>query len=98
MNELHFAGSIVFFAASELSEELRAALVDCGAPGDASQSVEYVRSQFNVTGDPESCRKFLAGYGAWDDVELSDHESNLNRLVWLAGCDLRERGEIYFEG
>lgn len=60
--------------------------------------VGYVRSQFNVTGDPESCRKFLAGYGAWDDVELSDHESNLNRLVWLAGCDLRERGEIYFEG
>jgi len=97
MNELNFTGSCLCIFADDLSAELRDALTDCGKPGDASEAVAFVRSQFNVTGDAESCRKFLSGYGAWDDDELSDHDANLNRLVWLAGCNLRESGEAYFE-
>lgn len=97
MEALHFAGSFFSVAGDDLSPELRAALIDCAAPGDASESVAFVRSQFAISGDKSACRAFLRGYGAWNDDELSEHEKNLNRLVWLAGCDLSEQGEIYFD-
>lgn len=44
--------------------------------------------------DPTVLREELDEYGAWDDVELADHAENLQRLVWLAACDLNERGEV----
>lgn len=87
----------MFVTADELSEDLRAALIDCGGSGDSQWAVDIVRREFTVTGDPESCAAFLRGYGAWDSVELSDHDRNLDRLVWLAGCALREDGEFYFD-
>jgi hypothetical protein len=96
MNKLHFTGNDWCASADELSPELLEALLDCGASGDASDAVAYVRSNFEVTGDEATCAKMLRGYGAWDDDELADHDKNLNRLVWLAGCDLREQGEAYF--
>jgi hypothetical protein len=34
----------------------------------------------------------LKEYGAWDETELADHEQNLQRIVWLAGCDVHEQG------
>jgi hypothetical protein len=34
--------------------------------------------------DAKQLRDELQGYGAWDEVELSDHEQNLQRLLWLA--------------
>ena len=51
-------------------------------------------------------------YGAWDDEERTDHDQNLQRILWLAagditeqeGCDCGERGDIergelrYFNG
>ena len=97
MEALHFAGSFFSVAGDDLSEELRAALIDCAAPGDASSAVAFVRSQFAISGDESACKAFLRGYGAWSDDELSDHDENLNRLVWLAGCDISEQGEIYFD-
>lgn len=41
--------------------------------------------------DPEVLRSELREYGAWDDLELSDHESNLDRILWLAAGDIRDR-------
>ena len=65
-------------------------------------AVDYVIDTYAITGDVDTCRKYLHGYGAWDDDELSDHEQNLKRLVWLAGGNLREADDeesgavIYF--
>ena len=39
---------------------------------------------------PETVREELRGYGAWDDEELADHAQNLQRLLWLAACDIAE--------
>lgn len=94
--DLHFSGSDFFLSADDLPEQLAADLRDCGATGDASEAVDYVISAYTVTGDPDDCRAYLAGCGAWEDDDLTDHDENLRRLVWLAGCDLREQGEIYF--
>src|SRR5580692_11962971 len=33
----------------------------------------------------------LKEYGAWDAEELADHAQNLQRVLWLAACDIAER-------
>jgi hypothetical protein len=96
MNTLHFAGADYSAHAGDLDPELADDLRDCGASGDASGAVDYVLRRYTVTGDPSDCAAYLRRFGAWDDDELTDHAENLRRLVWLAGCDLREQSEIYF--
>lgn len=82
--------------ATELSERLLEALKDCGQPGcDAMPAVDFVLSEYNVTGDESQCRAYLKGYGAWDENELADHDANLRRLVWLTGCQLYEAKAEY---
>lgn len=95
-NKLHFEGADWFVHADELTEALAHDLRDCGASGDASGAVAYVRSNYEVTGNEAHCRDYLRGYGAWEEDELADHDKNLDRLVWLTGCALREEGEAYF--
>jgi hypothetical protein len=51
--------------------------------------VRQIRSQLRKI-DPAKLASELREYGAWDAEELSNHEVNLERLVWLAGCDIRE--------
>ena len=68
---------------------------DCGAQGDASAAVTYVRDHYGITASPEDAQDYLRGFGAWDDDELADHDANIDRLIWLAGSDLREHGEFY---
>lgn len=48
-----------------------------------------IRRQLNRI-DPQTLRDELREYGAWDAEELADHEDNLQRILWLAGCDIRE--------
>ncbi len=38
--------------------------------------------------DADELRDELREYGAWDDTELADHDANLNRILWQAGCDI----------
>jgi hypothetical protein len=35
-------------------------------------------------------RSELKEYGAWDSNELSDHQANLDRLLWIACGDLTD--------
>lgn len=43
---------------------------------------------------PEDIRDVLKEYGAWEDEELKNHENNLERLIWLASCNISEEKEI----
>ena len=94
--KLHFAGTDWMLSADDISEDLREALEDCGASGDAQNAVDYVMAAFDVTGEEEDCRDYLRGYGAWEDEDLVDHDRNLERLVWLAGCEMKEGGVAHF--
>ena len=96
MGKIHFAGSDVFIDRSDLDPELLSDLLDCGRPGPADEAVAYVLRQHDITGDEADCAAYLKGYGAWEDDELLDHDTNLSRLVWLAGCNLREGELVYF--
>lgn len=40
---------------------------------------------------PDSVRRELSEYGAWSADELSDHDANLQRILWIAACDINER-------
>lgn len=40
--------------------------------------------------NPELVALCLKEYGAWDDLELKDHQQNLARLLWCACCDISE--------
>lgn len=40
--------------------------------------------------DPAILSAELKEYGAWDTEELSDHVQNLQRILWLAGGDIRD--------
>jgi len=53
------------------------------------RKVPYMAKQLDDL-KPETVRACLKEYGAWDADELADHEANLDRIVWLAGCDIRE--------
>ena len=40
--------------------------------------------------DPGQVRLELAEYGAWNEEELQDHAENLQRVLWLAVCNIWE--------
>jgi len=43
---------------------------------------------------PQVLREELKEFGAWDDLELSNHGDNLARILWIACGDLVDgRGE-----
>jgi hypothetical protein len=50
----------------------------------------YIRLQLDAI-EPALLRDELSDWGAWDDNELTDHEANLQRLLWLAAGDITER-------
>lgn len=43
--------------------------------------------------DPEQLRKELKEYGCWDDHELSDHDANLTKILWIAAGQISD--ELY---
>ncbi len=60
--------------------------------GDCEGDVKYlltlpsIKKQFESI-DPESIRKELKEYGAWDEEELKDDESNRMWILWIACGD-----------
>ena len=98
MPDIDYRGADFELCAEDVAKDLRGALWDCGEPGcDASGAVDFVMSEYDVTGDESDCRAYLAVYGAWEDSELQDHHANLRRLVWLTGCGFREESCAYFQ-
>ena len=51
---------------------------------------KYIKKQLDLI-DPSQLVKELSEYGAWDDEELSDHNDNLKRWVWISAGDIVER-------
>lgn len=48
-----------------------------------------IAAQLDAIGaDP--IRDALAEYGAWDEEQLADDQTNRERAVWSAACDIRE--------
>jgi hypothetical protein len=52
-------------------------------------TVPAIRRQLNKI-PAELIVEELKDYGAWDETELSDHEANKARILWIACSDIRE--------
>ena len=96
MADITFKGADFMLDKEDISSELFLDLLDCGGSGDAMPAVQHVLATYGIAGDPDECRAYLRGYGAWEEEELEDHPINLSRLVWLTGCSLAEGEEAYF--
>jgi len=55
----------------------------CDADVLALSKVPSIARQLSKV-NADILRDELSGYGCWDDVELSDHAQNLQRLLWIA--------------
>lgn len=67
----------------------------CSHPGPCDSDVADLRKAPAIRRQldklsPELVAECLREYGAWDAEELSDHDANLDRLLWIACCDLAE--------
>lgn len=65
-------------------------VIDCSHQGKCDDDVKFWLKKLNLVIFPDDLRKELKEYGAWDEIELSDHESNLNRILWITACNLKE--------
>jgi hypothetical protein len=63
----------------------------CDTDVAALVSKDYIVKQLDAI-DPDSIRKELKRYGAWDEEELADDEKNRERIVWVAGGNIIEEG------
>jgi len=77
----------------ELTEE-QVRAVSAGGQ-DASEAVDWVLEDSAVTDQLDAIgwlpiRDELAEYGTWDAQELTDDDANRGRIVWIAGCDIKE--------
>ena len=86
------------FNSSNYGNDLRLTRKDaqqCTHPGPCDNDVKqimnkpYVAKQLKTL-SPEQLVKELSEYGAWDDNQLSDHNENLMRWVWISAGDIIE--------
>jgi hypothetical protein len=67
----------------------------CSHPGQCDSDVEALMQNPSIARqlkklDPGIVAACLKEYGAWNELELSDHKENLTRLLWCACCDISE--------
>lgn len=62
---------------------------------DIAELMEYDSIKAQLSGiPPQVLSEELKEFGAWDDLELSNHGDNLARILWIACGDLVDgRGE-----
>lgn len=58
----------------------------------ALRKVPYIAEQLDKI-DADILRAELAEYGAWEEAELADHDTNLQRILWLACGDIKEQSQ-----
>src|SRR5690348_12833774 len=62
---------------------------ECDEDVKELSQVPEIKSQLEKL-DKDVLVSELKEYGAWDAEELSDHSQNLQRILWILGCDLAE--------
>lgn len=84
---------------SNYGNDLKLTRVDaanCTHPGPCDTDVElvmqkpYVKKQLAGL-NPVTLAKELKEHGAWTEAELTDHNENLKRWVWISAGEIYER-------
>ena len=61
----------------------------CDADIAYLRTLPAIRRQLDKL-SPDTLRKELKEYGAWNEAELADHDANMTRWLWIACCDIME--------
>lgn len=64
--------------------------------GRADDAVKDIQCLYDVQCDEKELILYLKSMGAWSESELQDHDSNIDRLIWLSCLDCQEQNTIYF--
>ena len=62
---------------------------DCESDVIELMNEPYIKEQLDKI-DPVALKTELRDYGTWDDEELSNHEDNKMRVLWIACGDIVE--------
>ena len=70
----------------------RELVADCAHQGECLPDVRAwaPRLRWLRKLEPESLRRYLKEFGAWDVEELADHAANMERFLWIAAGDAKE--------
>ena len=63
---------------------------DCREDLNTLFKLPEIKKQLDIV-DPELLKNELQEYEAWDD--LSNHERNLKRLLWIAGSEIHQHSD-----
>lgn len=92
-------GKLLWFTSSSGRIELQMTMEQAESASHSGECDEDVRELSKVPAIAEQLAKIdptllsaeLKEYGAWDDEERADHDQNLQRILWLAACDITEQ-------
>lgn len=62
----------------------------CDEDVTALAKAPYIAEQLAQI-EPTALADYLKEFGAWDANELADHDANMLRFLWSAGCDIQEQ-------
>jgi hypothetical protein len=69
---------------------------DCDADVQELRQIPRITRQLDAI-QPDVLRQELREYGAWGAEELSDHDRNIGRILWLLSWDIKESDEYQEE-
>ncbi len=98
-NEVDKEDELKWFSTGSGRIELQISLSDAEGASHQGQCDDDVKALSEVPYIAEQLAKIdrtllineLREYGAWDDEELSDHDQNIQRLLWIACGDIVEQ-------
>lgn len=56
----------------------------------ATSNMPVIAKQL-ATINQDDLKAELKEYGAWDNDELSNHAENIQRILWIACCEIKEQ-------
>ena len=87
MNYFNYLDSTGYELVRDLPEDC---IAECSASGSVDSAIAYWKDKLGFDAPIGSTKAYLASIGSWETSDLQDHETNLERLLWLVCCDIKE--------
>jgi hypothetical protein len=72
-----------------------ACIYNCTHKGECVDDIREWVKKLNFIVPENLARKYLQGFGAWDDLEFCDQNILSERVLWIACCYFKESGEWF---
>jgi len=96
LDSIHQKNKIIEFKANNQTYIPWEILEDAPTSGPFDDHADWILSAFDVQCNEKELIDYLLTFGAWNNEELQDHDTNLGRLVWNAVLDCVENNTQYY--